>query len=157
MLPALWQQPQASRTVVEFGKKKHCVTLPLFLIQVGLFKGLSAVIPLTKRTGKWNNYSPSISLILSQFFILKSTAIGFARNPRQFNVRRIPTVTITHVFTVTKITNVGVVCAKLVNVTGQCNRRRRGFWLREDEEPIILSFDDDVNRAIDILYTPTLK
>jgi hypothetical protein len=32
-------------------------------------------------------------------------------------------------------------CAQLVNVTGAC-RRRRGVWI---EDPIILSFDDDMD------------
>ena len=38
-----------------------------------------------------------------------------------------------------------VVCAKIVNVTGTC-RRRRGFKL---DEPVILTFDDELNERID--------
>lgn len=36
-------------------------------------------------------------------------------------------------------------CAKLVNVTGEC-RRRRDFQF---EQPEILTFDDDIEESID--------
>ena len=44
------------------------------------------------------------------------------------------------------------VCVKLVNVTGAC-LRRRGAWV---EEPIVLTFDDELEDQVDILYTPVL-
>ena len=40
-------------------------------------------------------------------------------------------------------------CAKLVNVTGACERRR-GLW---KEEPIVISFDEDADEAAKILFT----
>ena len=49
------------------------------------------------------------------------------------------TETSTETSTITSST-VGL-CAQLVNVTGAC-RRRRGVWV---EDPIILSFDDDMD------------
>ena len=45
------------------------------------------------------------------------------------------------------------VCAKLVNVTGSCSRLR-GKW---KEDQIIISFDQDVDEAVQILYTPVLE
>lgn len=44
-------------------------------------------------------------------------------------------------------------CAKLVNVTGEC-RIRRG---RRVEDPVVLTFDDETERMVDVLYTPVLK
>lgn len=44
------------------------------------------------------------------------------------------------------------VCAKLVNVTGAC-RRRRGFPI---DEPIILSFDDELDQEIDAAFHSVL-
>ncbi len=38
-------------------------------------------------------------------------------------------------------------CAKLVNVTGAC-RLRRGMWV---DDPIVLSFDDDMDSIDDVL------
>ena len=43
-------------------------------------------------------------------------------------------------------TTVGL-CAKLVNVTGPC-RLRRGLWV---DDPVVLSFDDDVDLIDDAL------
>jgi len=51
--------------------------------------------------------------------------------------------------TVTTTFTTNIQCAKFVNVTGAC-RRRRGF---PDEEPIILSFDDSIDD--DNLFAPT--
>ena len=42
-------------------------------------------------------------------------------------------------------------CAKLVNVTGPC-RRRRGSWI---EDPIIMTFDDADMDALDAAFSPT--
>ena len=62
------------------------------------------------------------------------------------------TVTVTNTFTVTQSTTMSVTCAQLVNVTGTC-RQRRGMpsWA---EEPIVISFDEDVDREVEILFTP---
>ena len=46
--------------------------------------------------------------------------------------------TVTSTLVVTSTTSVTGFCAKPVNVTGSC-RRRRGSWL---EDPIVLTFDD---------------
>ncbi|KAI9553302.1 hypothetical protein GHT06_021200 [Daphnia sinensis] len=54
---------------------------------------------------------------------------------------------------VTNTTTVNIACAKLVNVTGPC-RRRRGLWA---EEPIVLSFDEETEKLTDILFTPPYK
>lgn len=63
--------------------------------------------------------------------------------------------TVSTAFTVTTTTvhvtsPTAALCAKLVNVTGAC-RLRRGLWV---EEPVILSFDDDMD-AIDGPLSPT--
>ncbi|XP_057378566.1 uncharacterized protein LOC130700535 [Daphnia carinata] len=50
-------------------------------------------------------------------------------------------------------TTVNIACAKLVNVTGPC-RRRRGLWA---EEPIVLSFDEETEKLTEILFTPPYK
>lgn len=44
------------------------------------------------------------------------------------------------------------VCAKLVNVTGVC-RRRRGFLI---DEPVVLSFDDELDDSIDDAFRHAL-
>ena len=62
-------------------------------------------------------------------------------------------VTVTNTKIVTQSTTMSVTCAKLVNVTGTC-RRRRGMWA---EEPIVISFDEDVDRNVQILFTPVLE
>ncbi|KAK4012461.1 hypothetical protein OUZ56_024700 [Daphnia magna] len=54
---------------------------------------------------------------------------------------------------VTNTTTVNIACAKLVNVTGPC-RRRRGLWL---EEPIVLSFDEETEKLTEILFTPPYR
>ena len=51
--------------------------------------------------------------------------------------------------TITQTATGRVTCAKLVNVTGPC-RRRRGIWI---EEPIVISFDDDVDAAAQFLFS----
>jgi hypothetical protein len=67
--------------------------------------------------------------------------------------RSTATTTVTNMFTITQTTKLSVTCAKLVNVTGAC-RRRRGMW---QEEPIIISFDDNVDQSVQFLYTPVLE
>ena len=57
----------------------------------------------------------------------------------------------TTVTTVVTSTTIGL-CAQLVNVTGPC-RLRRGLWV---EDPIVLSFDDDMD-AIDGALLPTSR
>ena len=52
--------------------------------------------------------------------------------------------------TLTTSTNTDDVCAKLINVTQPC-RRRRGKWV---EEPVILTFDEDMDK-IDALLIPS--
>ena len=54
---------------------------------------------------------------------------------------------------VTKSTTVIVACAKIVNVTGPC-RRRRGYW---KEDPIVLTFDEETEKLTDILFTPVYR
>ena len=63
------------------------------------------------------------------------------------------TATVTNMLTITQTTQLRVTCAKLVNVTGAC-RRRRGMW---EEPPIIISFDDNVDQSVQFLYTPVLE
>ncbi len=46
--------------------------------------------------------------------------------------------------------NAKFVCAKLVNVTGVC-RRRRGFLI---DDPVILSFDEEIGESIDDVLHP---
>lgn len=57
----------------------------------------------------------------------------------------------TTTLTVTSST-VGV-CAKLVNVTGSC-RRRKGLWM---DEPQVLTFDEDIDDAVDAALLPTRR
>ncbi|XP_046657518.1 uncharacterized protein LOC124350735 [Daphnia pulicaria] len=52
--------------------------------------------------------------------------------------------------TITLSTTVSVACAKIVNVTGSC-RRRRGHW---EEDPIVLTFDDETEKLTESLFTP---
>ena len=59
------------------------------------------------------------------------------------------TVYITSAATVTQTIEMSELCAKLVNISGAC-RRRRGRWL---EEPIVMSFDDNMD-VIDQLLVP---
>lgn len=64
-------------------------------------------------------------------------------------------ITVSTAYTVTTTTVLvtsptAALCAKLVNVTGAC-RLRRGLWV---EDPIIMSFDDDMD-AIDGPLSPT--
>nr|CAH0101948.1 unnamed protein product [Daphnia galeata] len=62
--------------------------------------------------------------------------------------------TTTSTFTFTQTSTVSVtnnfVCAKLVNVTGVC-RRRRGFLI---DDPVILSFDEEIDESIDDVLHP---
>lgn len=57
--------------------------------------------------------------------------------------------TVTQTSTVTALVTSSTVglCAKLVNVTGPC-RLRRGMWV---DDPIVLSFDDDMDSIDDAL------
>jgi hypothetical protein len=43
------------------------------------------------------------------------------------------------------------VCAQLVNVTGAC-RRRKGLLV---DEPLVLSFDDEIDDAVDVAFSPS--
>lgn len=52
----------------------------------------------------------------------------------------------------TKTTILAVACAKIVNVSSAC-RNHEHHW---NEKPIVLSFDDDTDKLIDILFTPVL-
>lgn len=76
------------------------------------------------------------------------------RPARQLDVTTSSTdlTTSTSVETVTLTDTVRLMCAKLVNVTGACVRRR-GVWL---EEPIVLTFNDDMDDVVDVLYTPVV-
>jgi len=51
---------------------------------------------------------------------------------------------------VSSTTEVTGICAKLVNVTGAC-RRRRGQWV---DEPIVMSFDDNMD-MLDSAFSPS--
>ena len=62
-------------------------------------------------------------------------------------------ITRTHLVSVTLHAISTGVCVKLVNVTGAC-LRRRGVWI---EEPIVLTFDDEIEDQVDMLYTPVLR
>jgi len=53
--------------------------------------------------------------------------------------------------TVTVTSSTAVVCAKLVNVTGAC-RRRKNLWM---DEPQVLTFDDELDDAVDVAFSPT--
>jgi len=60
--------------------------------------------------------------------------------------------TTTETFTQTVQLTTGIVCAKLVNVTGAC-RLRRNVWL---EEPEILTFNEGMDDVLDYLLTPVI-
>lgn len=64
-----------------------------------------------------------------------------------------PTVTKSSLTTVTKTETTSIVCAKLVNVTGPC-LKRKGAWV---EEPIVLSFHGDFDDTFDFMYSPVLE
>lgn len=81
------------------------------------------------------------SVFSSESVLLKSSV----QEPRE--------VTITHLVSVTMHATSSLVCVKLVNVTGAC-LRRRGVWV---EEPIVLTFDDEMEDQVDMLYTPVLR
>ena len=69
------------------------------------------------------------------------------QNRRLFQKTKTTTSTVTATVTV-PMTGL---CAKLVNVTGPC-RRRRGSWI---EDPIIMTFDDADMDALDAAFSPT--
>lgn len=53
-----------------------------------------------------------------------------------------------------------VVCARLVNITGPCRRFSPEGRLAEMEEPVVMTFDEDMNEADDLMHfnpTMTLK
>ena len=52
--------------------------------------------------------------------------------------------------TITLSSTVSIACAKIVNVTGSC-RRRRGHW---EEDPIVLTFDEETEKLTESLFTP---
>ena len=60
------------------------------------------------------------------------------------------TTTSTSTSFVSSTTEVTGICAKLVNVTGAC-RRRRGQWV---DEPIVMSFDDNMD-MLDSAFSPS--
>ena len=60
--------------------------------------------------------------------------------------------TTTETFTQTVQLTTGIVCAKLVNVTGAC-KFRRSVWL---EEPEVLTFNEGMDDVLDSLFTPVL-
>jgi hypothetical protein len=61
--------------------------------------------------------------------------------------------TMTKTSTVTAVITSSTVglCAQLVNVTGPC-RLRKGLWV---DEPIVLSFDDEMDSIDDTLLSPS--
>lgn len=98
-----------------------------------------------------NNASESPSYVASRqnnkHFLLPSSI--YTKGP----LKLFPTVKKSSSTVVTKIETTSVVCAKLVNVTGPC-LRRRGAWV---EEPIVLSFHGDFDDAFDLKYSPVLR
>ena len=68
------------------------------------------------------------------------------QNRRLFQKTKTTTSTVTATVTVP---TTGL-CAKLVNVTGRC-RRRKALWI---EDPIVMTFDDDME-ALDAAFSPT--
>ncbi|EFX76444.1 hypothetical protein DAPPUDRAFT_107009 [Daphnia pulex] len=68
------------------------------------------------------------------------------------DVQRTTTLTSTSTLKSTVTVTSKFVCAKLVNVTGLC-RRRRGLLI---DEPVILSFDDQLDEFIDDAFTRVL-
>jgi len=66
-------------------------------------------------------------------------------------IHKTKTTTVTTTLNVTSST-VGL-CAKLVNVTGAC-RRRKGLWI---DEPQVLTFDEDIDDAVDSALLPTRR
>ena len=77
---------------------------------------------------------------------------GSVRQKRQFGQFGAAYVTVTELstFFISSTTQVFASCAKLVNITGAC-RRRRGKWI---EEPIIMSFDEGMD-DLDQLLSPS--
>ena len=67
--------------------------------------------------------------------------------------QRINTVTTTVLTTelTTTTRTINTVCAKFVNVTGPC-RKKRGRWL---DEPEILVFDEQLHDQVEQLFDPT--
>ena len=61
------------------------------------------------------------------------------------------TMTVTETLTEVRMSTTRMLCAKMVNATGFC-RRRRGKWLIE---PHVLTFDEDMD-MVDRLMDPTL-
>ena len=61
------------------------------------------------------------------------------------------TMTVTETSTEVRMSTTRMLCAKMVNATGFC-RRRRGKWL---VEPLVLTFDEDMD-VVDRLLDPTL-
>ena len=84
------------------------------------------------------------------FSALKSQAYAHCLSPISTTTSSTPKPSFTSSLTSSTVI---FTCAKLVNVTGPCSRRR-GMWA---EEPIVVSFDDDVDRAVQILFTPVLR
>ena len=84
------------------------------------------------------------------FSALKSQAYAHCLSPISTTTSSTPKPSFTSSLTSSTVI---FTCAKLVNVTGLCSRRR-GIWA---EEPIVVSFDDDVDRAVQILFTPVLR
>ena len=68
------------------------------------------------------------------------------------HTKPIAVTTLTSLVTATQTDTTSVVCAKLINVTGPCVRRR-GSWV---EEPIVLTFHEELDAQMDILYSPVL-
>ena len=66
-----------------------------------------------------------------------------------FRASRTSTVTVKSLLTITESTRVSVTCAKMVNITGYC-RRRRGMW---QQEPIVIFFDEDADQAVQVMPT----
>ena len=85
----------------------------------------------------------------NRLFLLPPPAI-FSSDPSKPTIQ---TVTMSSSTTVTQIDTTSIVCAKLVNVTGPC-LRRRGAWV---EEPIVLSFHGDFDDTFDPTYSPVLE
>jgi len=68
----------------------------------------------------------------------------------EYSFATVSTATVTTTSTFVTLTRRASYCAKLVNVTAAC-RRRRGMWI---DEPEVMSFDGDSD-AIDEILRPS--
>ena len=81
---------------------------------------------------------------------------GSMEHPLKKSVRRgrqVNIISIISTTTTTTTVSTSTICAKLVNVTGACVRVRN-TWVNE---PIVLSFDEDVDEIDKLFLPPSLE